>query len=295
VAPKSPRPLISRRDLEARAHQLARQLGCEMDGRWRIALVTVTLLALFDQQLERAGGKRSLDVSLDDEKLAERARALYVLLAFRHPQLFPPSYELPPAPVVRGWLKALEGLDLIGVDASRAEDWVSVVFTHAAPMKGKQAGLGSFYTPSAICNAIALAISGPYPWEDPLIEPCSGSGSMITSAWWQVCAELRRAFEAGELDAAGVRSAVAGWAGAVSGIDLDPEAVWTAAAQHAVRTGHQGRFRCGDSLGLQGELREVTHPYAEPVSDEQISAFRSHLQLSVLLSEGARSEAGVEA
>jgi hypothetical protein len=272
-------------DLEARARSLAQRTQREADGRWRVDLVTITLLAMFDQQLERVGRPQTLKLEQADEELERRARALYVLLAFRYPRLFPPSYELPEAEVLRGWLGGLAGRELIeGRFLERDPgDVVSQVFSVAAPMSGKQSSFASYYSPSSVSDLMSALVEGERPWEGRFHEPCVGSGSMVTSMWWRVCGSLREEFAAGKLDRDEVTAAVEGWARGVVAIDLDLEAVWAAAAQHAVRTGHEGTFLCGNALGDPSELRPVTHPYAPPMSDAQLATFRQHLQLSVLV------------
>ena len=214
--------------------------GAERHGEFRCDAVTHTLVVMLFRQVELVTGAPhgySLHPELSDEDLANAFVWGLERLRWLHgPALFPEQPVWKPEDL-RAWVALWHGVDMIGRYGSLTNDVVAETFEFAAPMSGKQKAWGAFYTPFPLCLLMAEMLAGDEPWNDTLMEPCVGAGSMIVAMWEVVRQKLLDAQHAGGITADEARALVRKWVGGVRATDIDAEAAWTASAQLAVRTG----------------------------------------------------------
>ena len=236
--------------------------GAERHGAFRCDAVTHTLVVMLFRQIELATGAPhgySLHPGQSDEDLANAFEwALQRLRWIHGPALFPDQPVWKPEDL-RAWVALWHGVDMIGRYGPLTNDVVAETFEFAAQMSGKQKAWGAFYTPFHVCLLMATMLAGDEPWNDTLMEPCVGSGSMIVAMWEVVRQKLLEAQQAGRISADEARALVRKWVGGVRATDIDAEAAWTASAQLAVRTGcpvrgapHPYRFTRGSDGSGEG-------------------------------------------
>jgi hypothetical protein len=247
------------------AHTIAQWVGdYSQRGEYRLDAVSHTLVLMFARQMEFAMHAPLgivLHPKMKDGELEETFAGLYRNLTLFHgADLFPPM-PIWPVRALRKWTQLWHGYDMIGGWGSLEQDAVSLAFSCSANMTGKQKGWGAFYTPMSVSRLIAEATLGDEPWNQTLLEPCCGAGSMMTAAFDTVRRRLMDAQRDGRIDPADAPGAMWTWTQGVQAVDIDPEAAWACAAQMAVRTGYRIAVFVGNALGLGDDWRPATHPY----------------------------------
>lgn len=214
--------------------------GVERRGEFRCDAVTHTLVVMLFRQVELATGAPhgcSLHPGQSDEELANAFGWGLERLRWIHgPSLFPEQPVWNPKHL-RAWVVLWHGVDMIGRYGRLTNDVVAETFQFSASTTGKQKALGSYSTPFNVCLLMATMLAGDEPWNDTLMEPCVGAGSMIVAMWEVVREKLIEAQHAGRITADEAHALVRKWVAGVKATDIDAEAAWTASAQLAVRTG----------------------------------------------------------
>lgn len=225
--------------VEAAASRIRSGRMNERDGDFRLDAVAQTAVLLIEQQLALRAGEtpgQVLHAGLDDSELVANWMWMQQAIGAVHPWLFP-SWPEWSASELRRWIDAWWGVDMIGAHGPLQVDTIAVAFQMAASMSSKQHAWGAFHTPYHVCYLMALVSASDTPWLDTVHEPCVGAGSMLVATFMVVREKLIAAQEAGTVAREDVEGLIRGWMAGVSGQDIDPEAVWTASVNLAVRTG----------------------------------------------------------
>lgn len=214
--------------------------GGERRGEFRCDAVTHTLVVMLFRQIELATGAPHgycLQPGQSDDELANAfGWGLELLRRIHGAALFPEQPAWEPRHL-RRWVELWHGVDMIGRYGRLTSDVVAETFQCAAYMTGKQRAWGGYYTPFPVCLLMATMVAGDEPWNESLMEPCVGAGSMIVAAWEIVREKLIEAQRAGRISGDEAEALARKWVSGVNACDIDAEAAWAASAQLAVRTG----------------------------------------------------------
>lgn len=237
VEPARLRPSPSGDRIEMVSQRIA---GAERGGEFRCDAVTHTLVVMLFRQIELATGAprgSCLHPAQPDDELANAfGWGLERLRAIHGPALFPEQPVWTPGHL-RAWVELWHGVDMIGRYGRLTNDVVAETFQFAAYMTAKQKAWGGYLTPFNVCLLMATMVANDEPWNESLLEPCVGAGSMIVAAWEVVREKLMEAQRAGRISGDEAQALVRKWVSGVKATDIDAEAAWTASAQLAVRTG----------------------------------------------------------
>lgn len=214
--------------------------GGERRGEFRCDAVTHTLVVMLFRQVELATGAphgHCLHPGQRDDELANTFGWGLERLRWIHgPALFPEQPVWQPRHL-RAWVELWHGVDMIGRYGQLTNDVVAETFQFAAYTTGKQKAWGAYYTPFSVCLLMATVVAGDEPWNESLMEPCVGAGSMVVAMWEIVREKLIEAQRAGRINGDEAQALVRKWVSGVNATDIDAEAAWAASAQLAVRTG----------------------------------------------------------